>query len=56
VLLGLPGHAIRTVTHPQEEEVAVFFRHFNLERPTRVLGGVTDEFRHRQDHVMSIDL
>ena len=54
VLLRLPGHAIGTVTYLQEEEVPVV-RHFDLDRPTPVLGRVADELRHRQDHVVSID-
>jgi len=53
-LLRLPGHAIGTVTHLQEEEFAVV-RDFDLDRPTPVLGGVADELRHPQDHVLSID-
>ena len=53
MLLRLPRHAIRTVTHLQEDDVAVF-RDVNLNRPIPVLGGVANEFRHRQDHVISI--
>jgi len=53
-LLRLPGHAIGTVTHLQEEKVAVV-RYFDLDRPSPVLGRVADELRHRQDHVVSID-
>jgi len=42
------------VTDLQEEEVAVV-RYFYLDWPIPVLGGVTDQFRHRQEHGISID-